>query len=215
MNTEDKIEALQKEINKLKDELRKPELEVGDWVTEADGTILRLTDTHYKRGYPKDICVVGHGLWRGQQWRGEDLPIFITKSEVRKASPIEVEEALIEEARRRYKAPCDIRYLDGKESRLRAYGLTYSPEEDRLTASSRPGKDTPYDVVYEKGEWAEVIKEEPLKVFDWKVDEKKFGVNIGCHLFDKDFLRDVIEVLEYVGDKTVEEVLKELRKLEL
>ena len=215
MNVDSKIEELQKEIDKLKEELSKPEFEVGDWVIDEYGTILRITQAEYKRLIPDDICVVGHGIWRGENWRGEESPLFVTKSKVRKATPLEVEEALIKEAKRRYKTPCKIKYLDGKESQLRAFGLTYEPESDRLTASSRPGKTKLYDVVYEKGEWAEVVEKKSLKVFDWVAEDKGDDIKIGCHFFDKTFLRDFIEVLEYVEDRSAEEILSELYKLNI
>ena len=204
MNVDSKIEQLQKEIDKLKEELSKPEFEAGDWVILEECQLNKITGVDDDGKFPLSVeSLDGHsGAWE-------------VDSDIRKATPLEVEEALIKEARRRYKTPCKIKYLDGKESQLRAFGLTYDPETDRLTASSRPGKTKLYDVVYEKGEWAEVVEKKSLKVFDWVAEDKGDDIKIGCHLFDKTFLRDFIEVLEYVEDRSAEEILSELDKLNI
>ena len=208
MNVDSKIEELQKEIDKLKAELDKPEFEVGDWViATARGGNNSVHDWYdFKNAIVRDgdidrVCDVD----------GSVLKVFGTAYRagyVRKATPTEIETALIKEAETRgFKKGVKYKGASFNWTEYIHGSLRYFKDVDTLT-------DGYGESVYKQGKWASIV-EDKVKIFDWVAEDKGDDIKIGCHFFDKTFLRDFIEVLEYVEDRSAEEILSELYKLNI
>ena len=216
MNAKEEIKKLQEQLDNLKAELDKPEFEVGDWVIAT----ARGGNNSVHDWYDFKNAIVRYGdIDRVSDVDGSVLKVFGTAYRagyVRKATPTEIETALIKEAEKRgfkkgvkYKgASCNwTEYIHGS--------LEYFKDGDVLT-------DGYGESVYKQGKWAEIV-EDKVKFFDWDVEQIEVSTleddlpayRIGCEVFYVDFLIQLKDALEYMPNKTVEEVLTELEKLDL
>lgn len=230
----ERIERLEKELARLKAELDldenltysrkhiKPTFEIGNWVfVENTGTqisngnmligsqkgnVYRISRLDYDSGKAskRDPRYVSE---EGYNYRGKDL---------RKATPEEIESALIAEAKRRYNVPCVVDFLDTGKSELEGFNLVYNPNNDSLTATGGFDEiDNRIDILYQNGKWADVI--ENTKFFEWDVEDiNSFSIQIGCETYRKKFLEDVIEAISKLDNRTtISELTDELKKLNL
>lgn len=230
MNTikmKEKIEQLEKELAELKKQLDNNEhkFKIGDWVFVENigsqinngnhfigsqkGSVYRISRLDYDSGKAskRDPRYVSE---EGYNNRGKDL---------RKATPEEIENALIKEAKRRgyhkYRfIPDNILYMIGRPE----YVITdltdvrYFHEEDKLWAQATNGNWSA--IIYKNGEWADVIKD--TKFFEWDVEEQTYVIKIGCETFTKNFLRDFKEAISKLDNGiTISELTDELKKLDL
>ena len=205
MNAKEEIKKLQQQLDSLKAELDKPEFEVGDWVVSNLGEIGRIkndglelcpntSNTAYCLGDMSDIK--------------------------RLATRTEIETELRKEAERRgFKKGV---YVDNTELgwdvdgyKINGAYWRYDELNDRLSLDSY--------FIYDNGKWAEIV-EDKVKFFDWDVEQEDISTyeqpnlslyKIGCESYKSDFLKYLKDALEYMPNKTVEEVLTELEKLDL
>lgn len=195
MNIEKRIEHLQSEIDNLKKEIKERKFKVGDWVKFPINNVGRIEK--FVNGYP----VLHNDLFKNY---GHKLPLT-------KAAKQEIKEVLIKEAKRRgFVDGCSFQTVSGwsciiKEKDYSA-GFTYNDTLDILFYATF--------AIYKNGKWGSVIKEK-TKIFEWEVTDKGHAYDIGCHTFKKEFLSDFVEVLGYVDDKRVSDVIDEINKLEL
>lgn len=154
MTTEEKINKLQAQIDELRKEV-KPKFEVGKWYKFKSGIV------NYQNGE------YGYGVWY-DKWC-DKIYFYGQEKAERPATDKEVEEALIKEAERRYsKAKGYItsgrswivnefhryKYIEGA---LRLYA-------DVTCVGSGNRFETGFNEVFRDGKWAEIIKDEPIKV---------------------------------------------------
>ena len=230
----EKIEQLEKELAELKKQLDKNEhkFKIGDWVfvenngsgvsygtfiNSQKGSVYRISRLDYDSGNasktdPRYVSKEGYNC------RAEGL---------RKATPEEIEIALIKEAKRRgyHKhrfIPDNILYMIGRPEYVTTdlTDVRYFHEEDKLWAQATNGNWSA--IIYKNGEWADVIKD--TKFFDWNVDyvamtnhdSDSLLVEIGCETFTKNFLRDFKEAISKLDNRiTISELTDELKKLNL
>ena len=131
----------------LSKEEGKKELEVTNdvslgWCVGENGALIYKT----KEGYYGFDCV---GDWRDYT----EYSNYETK--YRKATPQEVEKALIEEAKRRYKVGDVIKCFDKRDCELFGFVLKYDELSNSLYAT-----DTGNDVVFKNGKWATIIEQD-------------------------------------------------------
>ena len=205
-----RIEQLEQELAELKKQLEEHGFSEGDWlISDKECHLVRFLKYTAKTTFTSSE-IIGSCTYH----TGWDAKAF------RKATPEEIENALIEEAKRRYNVPCKVNFLDNRKRELKGFSLSYNPKNDSLTATgSYKYLDNQKDFVYQKGKWAEII-EENTKFFEWDVDypESPFDielVTIGCTQFDKNFLVKMEHALGYLTDYSVQEVIDELQKLDL
>ena len=193
MNAKEEIKKLQQQLDNLKAELDKPKFEVGDWVVSNLGEIGRIKNDGL------ELCpnTSNTAYCLGDM---SDIKRLATRTEI--------ETALIKEAEKRgfkkgvkYKgASCNwTEYIHGS--------LEYFKDGDVLT-------DGYGESVYKQGKWAEIV-EDKVKFFDWDVVYGGSLIGIGCEDYSKNFLLELESALNHLSDKTVEEVLTELEKLDL
>ena len=207
-----RIEQLEQELTELKKQLEEPDFDVGDWVVQT--------------GFSKPNLIkhkTGIGFFANEWDNHLQEGISETK---RKATPEEIESALIEEAKRR-----------GFKVGATANNSNVSFDDEFKDYTLESGRNFKYDYKYDtlswsdsevcwdiycKGKWAEII-EEKNKFFDWYVeyvamtnhDSNSLLVEIGCETYPKTFLKDLKQALGYLEDYTVKEVINELEKLDL
>lgn len=174
MTTEEKINQLEAAFKAQIDELRKevkPKFEVGKWYTYNDSShIFNITEI-------KNDKIYGYGHSPISGWT--NVTEWYNSKRIIPATDKEVEEALIKEAERRgfkegvkchsfiHNRPLTIhgtekKYLGGELNKLHYGTDTYCCV-----------------VVFEHGKWAEIIKDEPIKVGGYEI--KKVVEKDGCY----------------------------------
>lgn len=238
MTTEEKINQLQAQIDELRKEV-KPNLEVGKWyktiLTNDDSKPLYCVtkvERHDFHAYGFDY----YGAWVNDEYFG-----CINSSEIKERVPAtdkEVEEALIKEAERRgFKEGAKFKCLElGKIREYKQYdskdwgtgknlSLRYFSDGNHLFCNdglwnkdiiscSNPS-------IFRDGKWAEIIKDEPVKVGGYEVKKglfndcvigcKKINLlqvhNIRVFMKEYDFKKVAFDGIE-VDLETIEKILK-------
>ena len=200
MNIQDEIKQLKDKLADL--ESRVVDFEVGDWVVvdAVNQAVRRVVNIDHNRDFPV-ITNTPSGI----------VGSWSTNNIARKATPNEIQEALVDEAKRRglVKKGVKVKTLDGRIPSKwvdDCYRFRYDVAEDSLVVHTF--------YIYREGTWAEII-EDKAKFFDWDVVKTSSCIDIACNTHSKDYLRNVKRSLEHVKDKTVAEVLTELKKLDL
>ena len=177
-----RIEALEAELQKLKNEV-KPKFEVGKWykINNEDGKALfHLSDIRH------DETFKGYGFDYINDWNNSEIANWgnINETGWTLATHKEVEEALIKEAKNRgfkegvkvlrsdkllsanetSSAPNEVYIMNNKYS--------YNAELNTLKIDGR--------VIFGTGEWAEIVKDEPIMINGFKVEKIDNHFKIGC-----------------------------------
>lgn len=117
---------------------------------------------------------------------------------VRKPEHSEIEAILIQEAKKRYNIGDIIPVMvNAQYSKVKSYDFMYDVEKDELDVLCR---DNLWRSIYTKGKWAEIIKEEPIKIGGYEVKFEKGSVKVGCKEFTNEDVRDVEAVSELACD---------------
>jgi hypothetical protein len=192
-------EVLDKKLLEFKQELLKPfspspEFEVGKWYKHNYENkflvfLKELTSSRDGMGYGFGADT---GAWYNEGWR-------FGLSQCRPATKEEVQEALINEAEKRgFKEGVIVKESFGGSTnyKLKSENWIYYSDYDFLR----------YDhncIVYEKGKWATIVKEEPIKIGGYEVKflfkdygETKF-TQINGHVFTKEFWQAAKIVAEH------------------
>lgn len=166
MNKQKEIKDLKDRIAKLEKELDQPEFEVGKWYK-------------YKRTMDNKMCFLNYrgeeakcfGIWN-DRW-GED---WIFPFDSTPATSEEIKEALFRQAEKEgYKKGVKIRAIYG----TRIYTLRglrvgeYYPSTDELSGGG-------YYIIYSKGKWAEIIKDDVPEMHGCKLKMDNGCVKFGC-----------------------------------
>jgi len=194
-----KVKDLESQIKELKEQLEeKPKLEVGKWYIDD-----------YHEGLTQIVCFQGgfsgYGLcgdsWHNNSdWGFENNQIL---KRYRPATDKEVETALIEEAKRRYKKG-DV--IDQK-SAYNCGGGVHEAEHNRVSFSVRTNGS--YNISFggvgvfstPEGKWAEIIEDKAPKINGYKLEEiDAFKVQFGCAKFYKRDLQMLEETCREFGD---------------
>ena len=213
MNAKEEIQKLQDQLDILKAELDKPELEVGTYIY----VIRAETGARGADGMLGKIIPKTDNITNGIDGRDSIKIQTITGStwgigenhEVRKPESTEIETALRKEAERRgFKKGVKYEGVSNGFDVCSIKGqLKYYEGEDCLT-------DGYGNSVYHNGKWAEIVQDK-VTFFDWDVEYGVSLIGIGCEDYSKNFLLELESALNHLSDKTVEEVLTELEKLDL
>lgn len=176
-----RIEALEAELQKLKQEV-KPTFEVGKWYKSDTGGLWFITEF---KGLNHQVS---YGFNRKRDWVHEDNR---HSSGLTLATDKEVEEALINEAKKKIKGNyTSVRKVQKNEVFTRHGSLSsVCSELDGKLGSLfwyNPHTDTLYNyglglyIVYEKGKWAEIV-ESKLTICGHEVEKiSNEGFKIGC-----------------------------------
>lgn len=193
----------------------KPTFEIGDWVYVKDngsgvshdsfinsqkGSVYRISRLDYDSGKatktdPRYISKEGYNC------RAEGL---------RKATPEEIENALIKEAKRRGYKKDNVIFSAMTGAKLKIGHVGYRFNRDGTGDDLALGG----CCIYRKGKWAKIIKD--TKFFEWDVEEQTYVIKIGCETYRKDFLQEFKEVISKLDNRiTISELTEELKKLNL
>ena len=187
MTTEEKINQLQAQIDELRKEV-KPKFEVGKWYKFKSGIM------NYQNGE------YGYGVWN-DNWH--DMICFDGREKAeRPATDKEVEEALIKEAERRgFKK--GVRF----KSAIRNWECLPSKNDFKYTH-----KHDYYggcllfldgNGVFYNGKWAEIIKDEPVKVGGYEVKKSVRTYNIGCKNI---WINEVLQIHAFMKNNNFKKV---------
>ena len=224
MNKKEKIERFKQQIAQLTKELKEFEakqerFKVGDIVKDHRGSIMRITETRYPRQLPPDTCVVGYGFFNDGRWRDENTSLlYIPEADVHKVDVSEWESALRKEWNRRC---TEAGWDNGDEAEVEADVYNGTPPWDQKSGNyNYSERDDELWVgwknVYKSGKWATPKqRKNAVKFFEWDVAKTEDTIQIGCQKLSKYFLMGLQSELRNVSDKTVQEVLDELKKLDL
>ena len=197
-----KIEALEAEIKKLKDEVNKPQFEVGKWykviyggsgALGANGLIgfvinkpNKKDDNYHGEFFDSLIHTPFLKIINGSMWR------LCDGFKLRELTDKEVEDALIAEAKTR-----------GFEKGViyDATNLGFEGQTDCLITSN--SFEYRYNTllidnwrIFEHGKWATIIKDEPIKIGGYEVKKAEFNVyTIGCKSVSKTALNSLRDVM--------------------
>lgn len=178
---QERIEALEAEIKKLKEELNKPEFEVGKWYYCWQDYLIHYSGNELNN----------YGFCSG--WRS-DLLCSKNQPIQRPATDKEVEEALIKEAKRRgfkkgVRFECLYGWTNNKYSEWRNDEISFRYYEGGLWVY---GINFYELCIFQEGKWAEIIKEEPLKVGGYLVEKSRTDVySIGCKIISGNEIRQI------------------------
>ena len=161
-NLEKTIEELQKQLDEVKQQLNKPTFEVGKWYKRDSGSIIFIQEFNSLiKGYDVDYV----GEWRNEYISSGD------KSEYRPATDKEVEEALIKEAEKRgfkegviFNSPNATHDFSFNQKLISS---TFSLNYNMLEGES--DKNTSSCIIFKDGKWANIIKDEPIKIGGYEV----------------------------------------------
>lgn len=182
-----RIEALETELQKLKNEV-KPKFEVGKWYKDINPHMI-FNITEIRNGF-KGYGLGSLGYWIDNKEDKEDEGLFYRDNMCKAnrdlvlATDKEVGEALIKEAKNRgfkegvkvlrsdkllsanetSSAPNEVYIMNNKYS--------YNAELNTLKIDGR--------VIFGTGEWAEIVKDEPIMINGFKVEKIDNHFKIGC-----------------------------------
>lgn len=170
-----RIEALEAELQKLKNEV-KPKFEVGKWykLKESTGNAIACY-----QGIKSGFGISGEMWFNNDNWTFPDEPENWIP-----ATHQEVEEALIKEAKKRgFKE--GVRF---KSNTPNVYGDTNHTMTDYVKFDfTENGLFSGKGWIFKDGVWAEIVKDEPIKIGGYSVVIKKSS-------FEKDSHNDSFEI---------------------
>ena len=154
------LKAIYKEaLKKLKalEVDQRGELEVGKWYINNYGSKYLA----YAQELKGTIIIKGYGFDDSGNWE-VFAPTDASITECRKATPQEVEKALIEEAKRRYKVGDVIKCLDGVESELNGTDFVFNNNSLFSNGERIDGGAwfNTYAKVFDNGQWATIIEQD-------------------------------------------------------
>lgn len=186
-----KIEALEAELQKLKNEV-KPKYEENKWYKSKTNQLVFITEF-------RDYDVIGYGFGNKNDWFDISEWMDGWKSlELRLANHQEVEEALIKEAKKRgfkegvrfksalYKYDCVITtyefdfhfdYMDMCKNVLFCNG----------------------NAIFSNGVWAEIVKDKTIKIGGYSVEKMGESYRVGCKRFEITDFIDAKRLIEKAG----------------
>lgn len=153
-----RIEALEAELQKLKNEVKEPKIENGKWYKNYDYFLVYITDIN--KG-------VGYGFGSSGQWYNESNDWGF--KDVRPATHQEVEEAL-QKQYEKLGGKCKLDFCHYWNVNSCGFGCIYSSKGDK---------------VFRKGVWAEIVKDEPIKIGGYEVVKDGSDYKIGCRTVQK------------------------------
>ena len=165
------VKGISKEIIERNPDWFQPieEFKKGQWVwskqeQEVIGKIARKTETYYEsngNGY-EEYCIDDSML------TGEPTQRLELKYNIRKATPDEIEQALIKEAKRRgFDVGKKVKTPRGFEHQIEHDSIDYSPNQDSMFIGG--------PMVYKQGQWAKIIDQTP----DIEINGKTITVEDG------------------------------------
>lgn len=140
---------------------------------------------------------------------GDNYCGYVYEAALSLATPKEIESHLIKEAKRRgYKEGAKVRCLMTKTPlELTSFNYYNSPDSldsDQLAFNCEENKGEVACIIYKQGQWAEIIKDEPIKIGGYEVKFKKGKVSVGCREVSNDYVRAINLVSEYCMLKSQE-----------
>ena len=169
--------------NELFERYGKPKFKVGDWVTWHQGAVERIVGVH------RDLTMSLEGR-EGDHCNVKDY---------RLATPEEIKSHLIEEAKRRgYKHGSIINSLITLRTK-HILDMTYSKglyDGVRTDTFWYGG-----GLIYKQGKWAEIIKEEPIKIGGYEVEFFDKYFKIGCMSFSKSDIFKILTMNSFVLER--------------
>lgn len=201
MNITEKIEALEAQLKELKQELNKPAFEVGKWY-KSNRAIYYKGDTN------------AYGLNDVGQWvEYQSKNIGWESYKFVPATDKEVEEALIEEAiKRGFKEGGIVKgdsYFEHSYGGIITDSATWEYDINKDELSLIRGIKTNIHgvcrmIVYKQGKWAEIIKDEPIKIGGYEVKRDEGGIiKIGCKKINTFGIQDIRQFMKTHGFKKV------------
>ena len=205
-------------------------LKEGDWVTVIDwGRLYADTWEAYSNTYKLSRDFDGNNFYVSWDYGGATNNGFSSfgkmGGKLRKATKEEIKEALIKEAGKRFKFESnfsrlrDINQLDLKELGC-GFGSNFFNDITPVLGSGFSyckKTDTLYNyghgvfIVYEKGQWAEVIEEKTPKIRGYKLERHEDDLwGFGCTRFNKSLLKELCEAR--IDDSFLEETLDYIKK---
>ena len=172
-------------------------IEVGDYI---EYTFTRDIDLAFLLNEPLDETRIGRiNRIINNSYIIDDKLQISSSHIIRKLKPSQIESHLREEAKKRgykkgtkiYRANC------GRESFEIKYhtDFIYDERNDSLYCNF---------TIYKQGQWAEIIKDEPIKIGGYEVKFKKGKVSVGCIEVSNDYVRAINLVSEYCMLKSQE-----------
>jgi hypothetical protein len=171
--------------------LNKPKFKIGDWV--HTGFAFKEYPSIYRVvGFHKDLS-----LYMKFENQGEKI---YSSHDFRKAKPEEIKQHLIKEAKKRgFKEGVKVRVNFPK------YSSVYENFRSWKMNESRPKYEGDRDairmgggIIYFKGKWAEIIKEEPIKIGEYEVEFRKGQIDIGCRTFNNDYIKALNRIVLHI-----------------
>lgn len=108
-----------------------------------------------------------------------------------KATPLEIEAHLIEEAKKRGLLSACVKLIDIQGCEIMwardCNMFSYTPLTDSLTAHS--------SIIYKQGKWAEIVKEQPIKIGGHEVKFEKGQIKVGCKTIPNEFTETLINFI--------------------
>ena len=194
MNKLERIEALEAEIKKLKQEFSEPEFEVGKW---------------YKYDYSEPVLACyqggtnGYGFSSGCWYNNENWTFDSEPKKWTPATESEVFEALKKEAIKRGFKDNTVLHIDcsgyiGSELKRRVSGKILFCDKHNELYIKGDGE----CVIFRNGKWAEII-EEPFKVCGYEVKRNGNYYKIVCKKINKEYLQNIYYLMSENDFNTV------------
>lgn len=190
----DKIDSLKEEIEALKNE--KPKFEVGKWYKSTDCKAL------YFAKKVTDLKIENFGFnYKGEWMELKERTLDDDSYKIRLATPQEVEQHLIEEAKKRgLVSGVNCGWIDDCGFK------NEKPNGDYFYNQPFDGLKLGYHYIYHAGKWATILefKDQPILIGGYEVEIKKGGgCKIGCKHFTYYFLNALAAQMREGGFKEV------------
>ena len=194
----------------LKEEVKtKTKFKVGDWVIadcgkikDYTGRIINITGGYYK--FNLNPFITSRGDYLDSDGSFDHIQ--------RLATPKEIESHLISEAKRRgYTLNATYLSLIG-DIFIHSGSYRYDFKSDILYAIGQ-GTGFVYDI-YSKGKWAEIIKEEPIKIGGHEVELFDDYFKVGCMSFSKSDILKILTMHSFVLERGLSFTFNEDGKIE-
>lgn len=190
-----KIEALEAEIKKLKDEVNNPQFEVGKWYKNKEEPKFLFYLESIKGG-----SYYGRGFGCSGMWHNSNNCSWGIKGCVQ-ATDKEVEDALMAEAKRRgFKEGVKWKslFFKGEITDYNDNGRSSHDNEFKYTAHKNT-LSLGYGVIYKNGVWAEIVKDEPIRIGGYSVlfHELTKSTTIDGNGFSKEFWQSAKVISEH------------------
>lgn len=205
MNRQQRIERLEKELAELK---RESDFKVGDWIVHTNKSygVQRITHIDYSKTFPIRIS---------DTYENDGENGYVLGGIERKATEDEIRETLSREAKKKgFKKGVTVK----RPETWRTNSADVIPDNN-FTLIENDYLSMGGVCIYYKGVWA-TIEKSKQKFFDWNVEHETDYLKLYCdghqhagEIISHDFIINTKKLLLYVSDKTVAEVLDELKKL--